>query len=277
VIPDERLGDAVLAVEGVGISCLVMGGHAVRFYGLSRNTNDIDLHVAPDHWDDLQTRLARSKLFTTHGVIEGPTWRPGAFRRFRIGTLPDGREEWLEFWKENHLLASHSELQTRAERGSYGGRELAFLGLADLIRSKETEREADWQDVTALERLQDARLLARVRSDRARTEEALAALRSQAGLLGYLEAGCLTAENASEALHRTTNPVTQAFLIPFAPGVTCTEPELPIEPVVLARLRTTSPASSLHIALVEVVRRRYITYRRGVDRLDKETVRAKSR
>jgi hypothetical protein len=38
----------------------------------------------------------------------------------------------------------------------------------------------------------------------------------------------------------------------------------PIEPVVLARLRTTPPASPLHLALVEVVRRRYIAFRKEV-------------
>jgi hypothetical protein len=147
VTPDVRLAEVVAELEKVGISCLVMGGHAVRFYGLMRYTNDVDLHVSPAQWDDLPTRLATTNLFGGQPVVEGPSWRPGAFRRFQIGSLPDGREEWLEFWKENHLLAPHEELQTRAERGYYGGREIAFLGLADLIRSKETERDTDWQDV----------------------------------------------------------------------------------------------------------------------------------
>jgi hypothetical protein len=164
VIPDVRLAEVVSELELVGVSCLVMGGHAVRFYGLSRQTNDVDLHVAPDPWDDLPARLARTNLFTDQAVEEGPSWRPGAFRRFRIGTLPDGRDEWLEFWRENHLLPPYNELLSRAERGPYGGREVTFLGLADLIRSKETERDTDWQDVAALEQFLDARLLAHVRS-----------------------------------------------------------------------------------------------------------------
>src|SRR5262249_46013471 len=158
VIPDVRLAEVVSQLEGVGVSCLVMGGHAVRFYGLSRYTNDVDLHVSPDQWDDLPARLARTSLFAGATLVEGPSWRAGAFRRFQIGALPDGREEWLEFWRENHLLAPHGELQARAERGLYGGREITFLGLTDLIRSKETERDADWQDVAALEQFLDARL-----------------------------------------------------------------------------------------------------------------------
>jgi hypothetical protein len=277
VSPDVRLAGVVSELEAVGISCLVMGGHAVRFYGLARHTNDVDLHVSPDQWDDLPARLARTNSLGGPALREGPSWRPGAFRRFQIGTLPDGREEWLEFWKENHLLAPHHELQTRAERGPYGGREILFLGLADLIRSKETERDADWQDVAALEQFLDARLLTRVRSGTVPAEEALAWLRSQAGLLGYLEAGLLTALNAGVALPRTTNAVTQAILIPFAPDAPVPEPGAPIEPVVLARLRTTPPASPLHLALVEVVRRRYIAFRKDLDRRDKEMIRAMQR
>jgi hypothetical protein len=275
VTPEARLAEVVSALEGAGVSCLVMGGHAVRFYGLWRHTNDVDLHASPDQWEDLPTRLARTSLLAGQAVREGASWRPGAFRRFQIGTLPDGREEWLEFWKENHLLAPHAELQTRAERGLYGGRELTFLGLADLIRSKETERDADWQDVAALEQFLDARLLARVRSGTVAAEDALASLRSQTGLLGYLEGGVVTGPAAGAALARTANPVTQTLLIPFAPDAPVREPVTPIEPVVLARLHTTPPASPLHLALVEVVRRRYIAFRKDVDRRDKEMIRAR--
>jgi hypothetical protein len=276
VTADERLGEVITALQAVGISCLVMGGHAVRFYGLARYTNDFDVHIAPDRWDDLPNRLARSKLFSGQPMVEGPSWRPGAFRRFRIGALPDSRDEWLEFWSQNHLLAPYAELETRAERGPYGGREITFLGLADLIRSKETEREADWQDVAVLERFLDARSMASLRSGTIPVADALASLRSQTGLLAYLEAGYLTADNARAALGISTNPVTQTLLIPFAPDSTPPELALRIEPVVLARLRTTAPASSLHLALVEIVRRRYIQFRKDVDRRDKETIRAKT-
>jgi hypothetical protein len=227
----------------------------VRFYGLWRHTNDVDLHVSPEQWDDLPARLAKTSFSTGARVVEGSSWRPGAFRRFRIGTLADGRDEWLEFWRENHLLAPHSELQARAERGAYGGREVTFLGLSDLIRSKETERDADWQDVAALEQFLDSRLLAGVRSGAVAAEEALASLRSQTGLLGYLEAGFLTTQNAAAALARTTNPVTQTFLLPWVPDAPSADPATPIEPVVLSRLRNTQPASPLHLALVEIVRR----------------------
>ena len=92
---ETRLGEIVTALESVGISSLVMGGHAVRFYGLSRNTNDFELHVAPGSWDTLALRLGRCSLFAGPDLPEGPSWRAHAFRRFRIGTLPDGADEWL--------------------------------------------------------------------------------------------------------------------------------------------------------------------------------------
>src|SRR5947209_20427458 len=139
-----------------------MGGHAIRFYGVDRNTVDFDLHLAPDCWRDLPHKLSQTSLFVGKALIEGPTWRPNAFRRFQIGTLPSGREEWLEFWRENHLLAPFAELFARREQGMYGGRTLAFLSLPDLIRSKETERETDWQDIAFLEEFPDARLLSQV-------------------------------------------------------------------------------------------------------------------
>ena len=42
---------------------MIMGGHAVRYYGLSRNTVDFDPHIAPDSWDELPARLARNCAF----------------------------------------------------------------------------------------------------------------------------------------------------------------------------------------------------------------------
>jgi hypothetical protein len=273
VTSDARLADVVAELETVGISCLVMGGHAVRYYGLARNTNDADLHVSPGQWDDLASLLARTSLFAGQAVAEGPSWRPGAFRRFRIGALPDGRDEWLEFWKENHLLPPYDEVRSRAERGWYGGREVTFLGIADLIRSKETERDADWQDVAVLEQFLDARLLAQLRAGKLAAPDALASLRSQVGFLSCLEASFLTTANAASALERATNPVTHAFLIPFAPDTPTAAPVMPIEPIVLSRLRTTPPAAPLHLALVEIVRRRYIAFRKENDRRDKEAIR----
>jgi hypothetical protein len=63
VNPEARLAEVAAALESVGLSYLVMGGHAVRFYGISRNTIDCDLHLSPQDWDALPERLAQSPLF----------------------------------------------------------------------------------------------------------------------------------------------------------------------------------------------------------------------
>lgn len=43
--PDERLAGIVTTLESVGLTCLVMGGHAVRSYSLQRNSIDFDLYL----------------------------------------------------------------------------------------------------------------------------------------------------------------------------------------------------------------------------------------
>jgi hypothetical protein len=277
VNPDERLAGIVTALESVGLTCLVMGGHAVRFYGLQRNTIDFDLHLAPDdRWEDLAELLSCTTLFAGGPVVEGSSWRPHAFRRFEIGRLPDGREEWLEFWRENHLLSPFAELHARRETGSYGGRLLDFLSLPDLIRSKETERTSDWQDVDVLEEFLDARHLVRVKDSVMDVPAALALLRSRVGLEGYLQAGHLAnPQIVSLALRQTVHSLTQALLLPFSPASALSETTPAVETVVVNRLRTVVPTSPLHLALVEAVRRRYRVEKQAADRRDKEAIRAR--
>jgi hypothetical protein len=272
---ETRLAEIVTALEGVNVSCLVMGGHAVRFYGLTRNTDDFDLHLAPESWDGLASQLAKTPIFRGQPVVEGPSWRSHSFRRFLLGRLPDGREDWLEFWYGNHLLAPFSELFARRETGHYGGRILSFLSLPDLIRSKETERAVDWQDVAVLEEFLDARRLAEVGLGQIGLPEALGGIRCRRGLEGALRSGFLEDPLVVEqALKNTRLSIAQAFLLPFAPAVTelpATQPA--IEPVILNRLRTVVPASELHLALAEVVRRQYRRVAQAADKADKEALR----
>jgi hypothetical protein len=271
---EDRLAFVVSTLESLGVSCLVMGGHAVRFYGFARNTDDFDLHIAPNLWDDLTRRLAGSALFPSGAPVEGDSWRPDAFRRFRLGALADGRDEWLEFWGENHLLLPYSELTDRAERGLYGGRFLDFLGLPDLIRSKETERDRDWRDIAVLEQILDARSLARFEAGQLPLDEVLINLRSRAGFESVVQRQILgnTAVVAA-ALGKSPSPITQAFLIPFAPDAPRCDPICPLESILVERLRKTAPASSLHVSIVEIIRRRYVQFRKELDRRNKEEIR----
>jgi hypothetical protein len=270
-----RLAEVVTALEQVGLTVLVMGGHAVRYYGLDRNTIDYDLHLSPADWDTLGSRLDQSTLAAGQPLTRGPSWRPGSFQRFLLGRLPDGRDEWLEFWRNNHLLAPFAALYGRREEGTYGGRTLAFLSLPDLIRSKETEREKDWQDITVLEEIHDSRLLHQTTSGTISVDQALARLRSRRGLESFLQDGYLKDPAVvRQALLQTRLSMSQAILLPFA-GVEAAPPipTVPIESVVVNRLQIVAPASMLHLALIEVVRRQYKLAMQNADAADKQAVR----
>jgi hypothetical protein len=267
VSAEARLASFYEGLAGQGLSCLVMGGHAVRHYGVDRSTLDFDLHLALDDrsWRDLATLVARIPALAGVAIVEGPSWRPHAFRRFVVGRLPDGREERLEFWRRNHLLAPFDELWARREVNEYGGRMLSFLGLDDLIRSKETEREDDWRDVAMLEEIADERRLARAPA------EALTHLRSRRGFELAVARGLLGGL-AANALPAARDVLAAAYLAPWAPSaplppasVTGVGTELLAGP-----LRTVAPGSARHLALVEAVRRLYRRAAMATDRADKE-------
>lgn len=268
-----RLAEIATALDRLGLPYLVMGGHAVRYYGVDRNTIDYDLHVSVDDWSRLHDLLAQAPLFRTTGLIEGPSWRPRVFRRFQIGRLSDGREEWLEFWRANHLLAPFPELVGRSETGEYGGRLIRFLGLGDLIRSKETERASDWQDVALLEEIRDARNIAAA----ARTGDytpALGELRSRKGFEALFAATTppdLPSIRAALAVVR--NPITAAFLVPFVPDALPASFGGMIGEVLAGPVRAAVPVSARHLALVEAVRRLYKQGAMATDRADKEVAR----
>ena len=76
----ERLAAIVTALEQLGLPYLVMGGHAVRYYGVDRNTIDFDLHISLDEWDRLPELLARAPLFAGAPPVEGPSWRAKVIR-----------------------------------------------------------------------------------------------------------------------------------------------------------------------------------------------------
>lgn len=268
----ERLAAIAAALDTVGLPYLVMGGHAVRYYGVDRNTIDYDLHVSLPDWNELPNVLIRASLFADPPPVEGSSWRPHSFRRFQIGRLPDGREEWLEFWRANHLLAPFAEAEVRCERGSYGGRAIRFLGLADLIRSKETERASDWQDVTLLEEIQDAR-----RSAAGDASIVLAGLRSRRGFESALARGWLSGSACDLAViaGAVRHPVTWAYLTPFLPFEPSPGAEVSpaIRDILTGPIRRATGGSGQHLALVEAVRRLYRMEAMAADRANKQAER----
>lgn len=269
---EQRAAALAEALSALGLRALLMGGHAVRFYGVDRSTVDYDFCLALDRpsWDALPSLLRRSRIIADESFREGPSWRPDAFRRFVVGTLSDGREERLEFWRENHLLAPFDDLYARRTEGLYGGQRIDVLGLDDLIRSKETEREDDWRDVTLLEEIADERRLAAAATPGGRSA-ALAALRSRRGFERASTEGLLADQVALRAAwHIATHPIPRAYLLPsIAPDLAAVEPHPALMPMAEA-LRGVAPASPRHLALVEAVRRLYRRDAIAADRADKE-------
>lgn len=268
---EEKLARISSALADAGLESLVMGGHAARYYGVERNTNDFDLYVSAPSVEELKARLAGANIPAEFPPQEGPSWRPDDFARFAIGTLPDGREEWLEFWLHNHLLPSFAELQERQERGTYGGHELRFLALKDLIRSKETERESDWSDVAILEEILDGRHLAHAESAEGQLCF-LSNLRSRRGFEDGLRRGLFgTEEVLRRAIAECRHPVSFAFLMPFVRDAALPDGLIvKVDEAYLSPLRKAEPGGTKHVALVEVVRRAYKRWAMDADRRDKE-------
>jgi len=271
VNPEERLAAIAAVLEGGGLPFLVMGGHAVRFYGLRRDTADFDLYLSIDRWDHLFNVLRQAAQFAGQLVDEGPSWRREAFRRFQIGTLPSGVPEWLEVWRFNHLLPPFTELYGRREEGLYGGRLLPFLSLSDLIRSKETQRARDWDDIRYLEEVFDSRNLAQAAAPAA----ALSQLRSRRGfeqiLLSHPD-WLADQRLVTQAMAQARSPVTLAMLLPYAPDANFPVPSGLLGEVLSGPARTVSPGSGKHLAVIEVIRRLYQQAAIAADKADKQTV-----
>ena len=211
-----------------------------------------------------------------------PKGRPGArtlFAAFRSDGSRTVARSGSSSGGSTSFLPPFAELTARREAGPYGGRILPFLALPDLIRSKETERHGDWDDIAVLEEFLDARLLAEVKSGTTALVSALARLRSRRGLESYLRENLLSdPARVGEALQQTSLSVTQAYLLPWVPReMALPTPSVAIEPLILRRLRQEQPGSPLHLALVEVVRRQYKLARQAADRADKEVLRAAQR
>jgi hypothetical protein len=159
----------------------------------------------------------------------------------------------MEFWFRNHLLGPFDELFSRREQGWVIRRNIDFMSLPDLIRSKETERDDDWRDVAVLEEFLDERHL-RIAADEAGRVQALAALRSRRGFESALLHRHLGDTNSVDAaLRLAAHPVTLAWLFPYASAEARSAAAGSLEPNVAAALGWVAPASGRHLALVEAI------------------------
>jgi hypothetical protein len=143
--------------------------------------------------------------------------------------------------------------------------------LADLIRSKETEREDDWADILLLEEIWDARHLARAQTPSDQVF-LLSTLRSRRGFERALTLGHMDEESLlRQAIPQCRHPVSFAFLAPFIKEAEqSSDLRWRIDDAYLSPLRKVEAGSAKHIALVDVVRRSYKRWAMEVDRQDKE-------
>lgn len=71
---EEKLARISSALADAGLESLVMGGHAARYYGVERNTNDFDLYVSAPSVEELKARLADANIPAEFPPQEGPSW-----------------------------------------------------------------------------------------------------------------------------------------------------------------------------------------------------------
>lgn len=131
-----------------GVEYLVIGGWAAIAHGLPRTTLDVDLFVRPTRENvqrligalaDVGFGTAREldpdEILGRHALLFSDQIRVDIFLR------PWGLKDFQESW------AARFETVFESVR-------IPFLGFDDLIRSKETNREQDQQDVEALRKIQ---------------------------------------------------------------------------------------------------------------------------
>lgn len=231
----------------------------MRCASMACSATPYDFHLAGIEWEELPVVVERILAVPGDQILEARSWRPRDFRRFVIGRLPDGREERIEFWRRNHLLAPFSELYPRGTEGAYGGGAVAFLSLKDLLRSKETEREDDCRDIELLEEIHDERN-GQTATDAEGRAAFLSELRSRRGFESALRAGLLDKQSARRAWARAAHPISRAYLAPYISheaGASQQGPTSMMDEIIQGPLRSVEPASSRHLALGETVRRLY--------------------
>lgn len=132
-------------LRAAGADYLIIGAHAVAAHGHPRSTKDIDIWVRPTHenaqrvWRALASFGAPMEMITLDDLTS-----PGTI--FQIGIDPIR----IDILTAVEPLDFESAWQNRADL-AVGGETFAFLGRADLIRSKlAAGRPHDLDDVAHL-------------------------------------------------------------------------------------------------------------------------------
>jgi len=129
---------------------LIIGGQACILHGLVRTTEDVDILVEESGENYKKIISALSEL-EDHSAAE---LKPADIQNNVVVKVADEVEVDIsrKAWVVNFQEAIASSLITEVE-----GIKIPYLGLPDLIRSKETYREQDRADLIMLKRLMQAK------------------------------------------------------------------------------------------------------------------------
>jgi predicted nucleotidyltransferase len=137
--------DFLRLLEGARVEYMIVGGYAVAFHGFPRFTKDIDIFFD----------MSAANLDRICRVLVEFGFRAESVDRTALETLgnviaigvPPVRIDLV-----NHIDGvTFAEAQANTVRGKYGGVDVTFIGLQDLIRNKSsTSRAKDKADVEEL-------------------------------------------------------------------------------------------------------------------------------
>lgn len=145
-LPPDFL-DLLTALNAAEARYLLVGGHAVGFYGVPRATKDVDVWIEASA-DNAARVMSALRAFgaPTGGLAVEDLARPG--QGFRMGTPPFRIEILTEI-----SGVSFVEAWPRREDCDVQGVRLHVIGRADLLTNKRAAgRKRDLADVEALEK-----------------------------------------------------------------------------------------------------------------------------
>ena len=131
-----------------GARYLVVGGHALILHGLVRTTEDVDILIEESD-ENYQRVIAALSEMLDGAAAE---LKPADLVENMVVKVADEVEVDIS---RRAWQVSYTDAISHAASVVIDGVEVPYLGLEDLIKSKETYREKDRMDLAQLRRLKD--------------------------------------------------------------------------------------------------------------------------
>lgn len=141
----EILRTIALYVEGKNMPFVVIGGHAVNAYGISRQTGDLDFAVRAADQPAWTTLMDKLQMTATQKDDRFARYRPAAMAGWPIDLMFLDDQTFAKLLEQSEEFAFGP---TRARVAS--ARHLVALKLHALNQNQEHRFAKDWGDVVAL-------------------------------------------------------------------------------------------------------------------------------